>query len=70
MIKGDFKMDFKIGQNYKLRIGQHVYKIHIVAIIDETQIVYKYYGKHKQWWHYEIQYDMMLDSSIERTGDL
>ena len=41
------------------------YKYHIVAILDEEpekMIVYKYYGDHKQWWHYEIKslYSMNL----------
>ncbi len=32
------------------------YKYHIVTILeDEGQIVYKYFGKYKQWWHYEIE---------------
>lgn len=35
------------------------YKCHVVAILKDeprenyTQIVYKYYGRRKQWWHYE-----------------
>ena len=58
---------FKVGQNYKLRIGQHVYKIHIVAVVEECLIVYRYYGKVKQWWHYDVADDDMLTSEIERT---
>lgn len=33
------------------------YKYHIISVLaleKNAQIVYKYYGKHKQWWHYEI----------------
>ena len=36
---------------------QYLYKYHLVAIVDDKpdkQIVFKYYGRHKQWWHYEI----------------
>ena len=32
------------------------YKCHIVAIVNDdkgTVIVYRYYGKVKQWWHYD-----------------
>ena len=32
------------------------YKCHIVTNLpNEGQIVWKYYGKRKQWWHYTIQ---------------
>jgi hypothetical protein len=33
------------------------YKCHVVYELNdepEPQIVYKYYSKHKQWWHYGI----------------
>jgi len=40
----------------KLHIWQQArtYKIHIVAVVDDNQVVFKWYGKHKQWWHYEV----------------
>jgi len=47
------------------------YKCYIVSILkDETpaQVVYKYYGKHKQWWHYfvtsEREFDMCFDAGL------
>ena len=54
-------MKLKVGQKYILkgnvhRMGQT--KIHISAVIvdgERTLIVYKWYGQHKQWWHYEIK---------------
>lgn len=33
------------------------YKYHVVSLIkdgDYQLIIVKYYGKRKQWWHYEI----------------
>jgi len=54
-------MELRSGQKYILkgnihRMGQT--KIHIVTILVEkerTLVVYKWYGKHRQWWHYEIR---------------
>lgn len=42
---------------YKCNIGANLnefYKCHVLAIVDKDYVVYKWYGKHKQWWHYEI----------------
>ena len=30
------------------------YLYHILGIFDGEQIAVKYFGKHKQWWHYEF----------------
>ena len=33
------------------------YKYHLVLVFedgDDTLLVVKYYGKRKQWWHYEV----------------
>lgn len=46
--------DLNVGETFYYRN----YKYHVVSIINEKpypQIVYKYYGKYKQWWHYEIE---------------
>lgn len=44
-------------------------KIHIVELIENDMIVYKYYGKHKQWWHYVVksrkQIEFMIELGIE-----
>lgn len=52
-------MEFKAGQKYKAKIpfGIKPMKIHICYVLpskvykDETLIIYKVYGKHKQYWH-------------------
>ena len=44
------------------------YKCHIVARLkdlEEPQIVYRYYGKHKQWWHYCLISEYMFNSNFE-----
>ena len=44
----------KVGDVFYKKYDRNKY--HIVAILDEPekQIVYKFYGIHKQWWHYKI----------------
>tara|TARA_R110001592_G_scaffold361526_1_gene672383 strand:- start:1179 stop:1379 length:201 start_codon:yes stop_codon:yes gene_type:complete len=58
-------MEFKEGQTYKSRISNKNYKIHIVAVVDDCMVVYKFYGKHKQWWHYAIKRADDLEFYIE-----
>ena len=46
-----------IGDVFYTRNGV-IYKKHIVSILDkesEPQIIYKWYGKVRQYWHYEIE---------------
>ncbi len=38
-------------------------------IIDDFYIVYKWYGKSKQWWHYVIDYDEALELKITRCNE-
>jgi len=45
------------------------YKYHIVLSFEdngETFYVVKYYGIHKQWWHYEIWDSWTMDNNISR----
>lgn len=58
-------MKFAIGETHKARINGYVYKIHIVGIVDDVMVVYKYYGKHKQWWHYGVKREDDLSFYIE-----
>lgn len=60
----------KVGETYHILIPSKtakLYKIHILAIIDNCQIVYKWYGKHKQWWHYEVEAIWWLQTKIDRA---
>ena len=55
------------GKQFYMKVGRKlhveffdnpgaIYKIHILAIIDEHQVVYRFYGVHKRWWHYRIEH--------------
>jgi hypothetical protein len=67
-------MKFEVGQTYQIaqstQEGRKIYKIHILAIVDESQIVYKWFGKHKQWWHYEVEDAEVLETKIESAKRL
>lgn len=43
------------------------YKYHIVAAFydGENMYVVKYFGKYKQWWHYEVYSESALKCKIE-----
>ena len=45
-------------------------KIHILAIVDEGYIVFKWYGKHKQWWHYEVLHNYSLTAKVELAEEM
>jgi hypothetical protein len=48
-------LDLKEGDTF---IDDHGYKCHVVTNLPKEQggrIVFKYYGKRKQWWHYFIE---------------
>ncbi len=62
-------MTFEKGQSYRWTDGYYNYKIHIVEVIDEgltycQMIVFRYFGKRKQWWHYQIKSKDMLEFDI------
>ena len=52
-------MEFKVGDKFKAKVpfSNKPMKVHICYILpstvysDKTLIIYKVYGKHKQWWH-------------------
>ena len=58
-------MEFKKGETYYISQGPGKnYKIHIVEIVDGCMVVFKWYGRHKQWWHYEIKKAVFLELEI------
>jgi len=60
-------MKFNPGDTFYLRKGlpsDPLYKCHVVAVVDECMVVYKWYGKRKQWWHYEVEDEEFLESMI------
>lgn len=45
--------------------GIKEYKCHVLAIVDDEYIVYKWYGKHKQWWHYQVEHISIIEVKIK-----
>lgn len=43
------------------------YKCHIVAIVEKYQAVYRWYGRHKQWWHYQVTHVQWVVWAQENT---
>lgn len=65
-------LDFKVGQTYRSHVlnENDTYKIYIEAIIpsangSNNMIVFRYYGKHKQYWHYAVELDWCVTRCIE-----
>lgn len=50
----EFKKIKECGWFYDERGFWYTNKCHIVYCCDEF-IVWKYFGKRKQWWHYQVQ---------------
>lgn len=53
-----------------LSANGRIYKIHIVKHIENDMIVFKWYGKHKQWWHYQVETRKSVEYMIERAFEL
>ena len=64
-------IDFKEGETYRAYFGGNArYKIHIAYVLDsiydgEKLIVFRYFGKHKHWWHEEMKTAQSLSINIE-----
>jgi hypothetical protein len=62
-------LEFKKGETHQARIGlPKPYKIHICEVIDQYWVVYKYYGRSKQYWHYAIEYDSIVENRIKMAN--
>lgn len=48
-------------------LGEH-YKCHVVAIVDENMVVYKWFGRRKRWWHYQVESLEQVEMRIERAA--
>lgn len=50
-------LGLRVGSTFYKRIGHLFYKCHVVVVLNDEptpMVVYRWYGKRKQWWHYEI----------------
>lgn len=65
-------MTFEKNKSYRVHLPflGRVQRIHIVELIENDMIVYKYFGKHKQWWHYKINSSLELNEYYERMLNL
>lgn len=47
------------------------YKIHIVNVFrniyKDNLVIYRWYGKHKQWWHYTMEREEVLKIKISQA---
>lgn len=67
-------MDIKEGSIFYKIINGIQYKCYIVSILKEEkqpQIVYKYYGKCKQWWHYKVisEYGLNMEFNFKLCSE-
>ena len=60
-------MNIQVGDTYKLFYGDNninnIKKIHILAIVDDYMIIYKFWGKRS--WAYKVEYEYKFESGIE-----
>ena len=59
-------MEYVCGDTFHDKRGK--YKYHIVMVLDkeeDPQIIYKFYGKHKQWWHYKVESVFGFNHAVE-----
>lgn len=62
-------MGFKPGDTFLIDRGPgKPYKAHVLAIVDDCMVVFKWYGRKKQWWHYEVKHADLLETEKERAG--
>ena len=64
-------VNYKVGDTFHLNKGLlPLYKCHVVGIVDEIMVVYRWYGRHKQWWHYSVDPSWLLDMMIPQAQEL
>ena len=67
-------MKFKKGQTFRAVVpfsDPYIYRIHIDHVLpsvykDRKLIIYRVWGKHKQWWHELICTDKKMEWYIEK----
>jgi len=71
-MKNDKIMEYTAGQKYKARVpfGLKAMKVHIEHVLEVEKynnklIVYRVYGKHKQYWHYFSCFDFEMDMYVK-----
>jgi hypothetical protein len=65
-------MILKQGEKYRIFYseGNHNNKtVHIRAIVDNSQVVFKWWSRSKQRWIYKVE-DMYYFKSLSRSGNI
>ena len=44
-----------VGTKFRYTDRHDTRLYHVLDIFDDDEVAVKYYGKYKQWWHYEFQ---------------
>lgn len=59
-------VNIDIGKSYHAIVnGIKPYRIHILALVDEDMLAYKYWGHHKKRWFYNIEAVIIVASRID-----
>lgn len=60
-------MTFEKNKSYHIWLmdADWTQKIHIVELIENEMIVYKFFGKRKRWWHYRVTHKRELEKYFE-----
>lgn len=62
------KLSIKEGLTFYRKVAGRPYKYHVVAILQNEpipQVVLKHFGRHKQWWHYEVESEEGMQYAFE-----
>lgn len=63
-------MEFNTDDTFRISRGfGKTVKAHVLAVVDDCQVVIKWFGNHKQWWHYEVIHKSILELEIERAKE-
>ena len=65
------RIPINLPRGYKFRHSDRLY--HVVLSFqdnarEETMYVVKYYGRYKQWWHYEVMSSTTVKDIISREA--
>jgi len=70
------EITIEAGKSYKVRLKyNHItYKVYVDHILpsvyeNENLIIYRWYGKHKQWWHEEMCTEQEFLRWLEFTNE-
>ncbi|MCP4374006.1 MAG: hypothetical protein GY797_38765 [Deltaproteobacteria bacterium] len=64
---------YKVGDTFPIICGTlPLYKAHVIGIVHDQEplIVYKWYGRHKQWWHYAVDTEYFVDMKVDSANRL